>query len=183
MDIQPITKYGVTLRPLTHDKIEMVRLWRNDPKIQQYMEYREEITPEMQEKWFQRISSGGADLYFIIVFENTEIGLINVKDINQEKTEGESGVFIYDDRYLNRDISYRAHIALFDYLFEQLSFQRLRAHILTSNQRAIRFTEFLGYTRNEGSQTEYYLTRDNYLNNYNRNRFIKRECFFANKNK
>ena len=45
-----IEGYGVKLKRLTHDKIELLRQWRNDPKIQQYMIYREEITPEMQEK-------------------------------------------------------------------------------------------------------------------------------------
>lgn len=178
-----ISKYGVTLRQLTHDKIEMVRLWRNDPKIQQYMEYREEITPEMQERWFQKMSCSGNDLYFIIEFENEEIGLINVKDMDPEKTEGESGVFIYEDKFLNRDISYRAHIAFFDFLFNEMSLKGLRAHVLEDNIRAIRFVQFLGYELLEGSQTEYYLYKDNYINNKNRIRFIKKEEYFSNKNK
>ena len=47
-----LEKYGICLEKLTHDKIELVRRWRNHPKIRRYMEFREEITPEMQEKWF-----------------------------------------------------------------------------------------------------------------------------------
>ena len=38
-------KYGITLKRLTVDKIELVRNWRNDPKISQYMEFRDYITP------------------------------------------------------------------------------------------------------------------------------------------
>ena len=45
-------KYGVKLERLTADKIELVRNWRNDPKISQYMEFRDHITAEMQKKWF-----------------------------------------------------------------------------------------------------------------------------------
>ena len=33
--------YGVKLHRLTEEKIELLRRWRNDPKIQQYMGYRE----------------------------------------------------------------------------------------------------------------------------------------------
>ncbi len=40
-----LENYGVRLKQLTHDKIELLRQWRNDPKIQQYMFYREYITP------------------------------------------------------------------------------------------------------------------------------------------
>ena len=52
-----IKKYGVTLEKLTHQKIEIVRQWRNDPKIDKYMEFHEEITPQMQENWFNRINN------------------------------------------------------------------------------------------------------------------------------
>ncbi|MDZ7743378.1 MAG: hypothetical protein U5Q03_16975 [Bacteroidota bacterium] len=41
-------KYGISLNRLKEDDIELVRKWRNSRKINQFMEYREEITPEMQ---------------------------------------------------------------------------------------------------------------------------------------
>ena len=91
-----LTGYGVTLRRLTHDKIEKLRQWRNDPKIQQYMNYREYITSEMQERWFQTINNDN-NLYFIIEYEGKEVGIINIKDIDYENKRGERGIFIYDD--------------------------------------------------------------------------------------
>ena len=73
-----ISNFDVSLELLTEDKIEMVRQWRNDPKIQQYMEYRDEITPEMQVKWFKKLNNGKDNFYFIIKYKEEEIGLINV---------------------------------------------------------------------------------------------------------
>ena len=67
-----LEKYGVTLKQLTHDKIELVREWRNDPKISQYMEYREYITSEMQEKWFEE-TNNDKNYFFLIEFEGKEI--------------------------------------------------------------------------------------------------------------
>lgn len=145
MEIQPITKYGVTLRPLTHDKIEMVRQWRNDPKISQYMEYREEITPEMQEKWFQKISTSGTDFYFIIEVVGKEIGLINVKDVEWDKKTGETGIFIWNDEYLNSDYGVRSTLAIHDYSFEVLCLESLHGHTLIDNKRANRLNKALGY--------------------------------------
>jgi hypothetical protein len=59
-----ISKYDVTLHRLSKAKIELVRQWRNDPKISQYMIYREIITLEQQEKWFERINND-KNYYFI----------------------------------------------------------------------------------------------------------------------
>ena len=74
-------KYGITLTRLREDDIELVRKWRNSPGIQQYMEYREFITEEMQKKWFESINNL-QNFYFIIEYENKKIGLINTSNID-----------------------------------------------------------------------------------------------------
>lgn len=86
-----ISNYDVSLELLTENKIEMVRQWRNDPKIQQYMEYRETITPEMQKKWFDKLNNGKDNFYFILQYKGEDIGLINVKDIDYEKKLANQG--------------------------------------------------------------------------------------------
>ena len=167
--------YGVTLRRLTRDKIEMVRQWRNDPKIQQHMFYREYITLEMQERWFAKLDKK-SNFYFIIEYEGKEIGLINVKDVDFEKKTGESGVFIYDDSYLNTDVAYRAHLVMFDYMYEVLKLEYTYSHMLSDNSRALRFAQYLGgeIVKTDDSSTYCEIYADKYLNNKNRLHFLKR---------
>lgn len=166
--------YGVKLKRLTHDKIEMVRMWRNNPKIQQYMEYREEITPEMQEKWYNKISSSGRDFYFIINYESNEIGLINIRDVDFDLGEGEPGIFIWDDEYLNSGLSFRASLCLLDWVFETLKLNKTTAHILSDNIRSKQFALARGYKLDENQsnvynqrytllKTDYYTCRDKIL--------------------
>ena len=114
-----LKKYDVVLTRLTHDKIEMVRNWRNHPKIAKFMEYKEYITPEMQETWFNKINNEH-NYYFIIEFEGKEIGLINMRNIDYEKGQGEGGIFIFDDEYLNSDVSFRASLCQADFCFVTL---------------------------------------------------------------
>lgn len=173
--IDVLNNYGVTLRRLTHDKIEMLRQWRNDPKIQQYMFYRDYITPEMQEAWFKRINNEN-NYYFIIEYEGKEIGLINVKDIDYEQKTGESGVFIYDDAYLNTDVAYRAHLVMFDFIYGELGLLNTYSHIIGDNGRALRFMFFLGGKAQSDApdNTAYILFAEDYLNNKNRQHFLKR---------
>ena len=170
-----LSNYGVKLRRLTHEKIEMLRQWRNDPKIQQYMFYREYITPEMQERWFVNLDKE-RNYYFIIVYEGKEIGLINVKNVDFEKSNGESGVFIYDDSYLSTDVAYRAHLVMFDFIYEVLGLDYTYSHMLDDNARAIRFMNFLGGDVVERNANSLYceLQANNYLTNKNRLHFLKR---------
>ena len=169
-----ITKYGVTLRKLTVEKIEMLRNWRNDPKIVQYMEYKEYITPEMQQKWFEKINNI-YNFFFIIVVDNKEIGLINVRDIDYDKAEGEAGIYIYDDNSYNSTISFQATFALYDFCFENLKLNRTIAHILKDNKRAIKYNKLIGYKiainqENVNNQL-YYLQKDDYISS--RENFIQ----------
>lgn len=166
-----ISNYDVELHRLTEDKIEKIRLWRNDPKISQFMEFRDYITPEMQKKWFMKINSSN-NFYYIISYKGEDIGLVNVKDYDPILKVGESGVFIYEDKYLNTDIAYRVHLAFFDFCFGVIGMNIIRAHVRNDNKRAIRFISFLGY--HGVADEQYQLTKSDYLNNPNRLRFINR---------
>lgn len=167
-------KYGVTLKRLTKDKIELVRNWRNDPKISQYMEFRDYITPEMQAKWFAKIDND-QNYYFIIEYKGKEIGLTNVKDIDYGAKTGEGGIFIYDDSFLNSDIPFRVIFALNDFCFDELHLEKMIAHIMSDNKRAIDFNLILGYKKDASSSDTgkmlYILTKEDYLKQ--RNRFAK----------
>lgn len=169
-----IKAFEVVLKRLTHDKIELVRYWRNHPKISRYMEYREEITPEMQEAWFLKINNSN-NFYFLITKDDKEIGLINVRDIDYGKGEGEPGIFIWDDDYINTPVSVMATLALTDFCFEELKLKRLIAHVLKDNMRAIRFNKAIGYKLTPGQEEimnqEYLLVPDSYK--IKKNRIIK----------
>lgn len=170
-----LQNYGITLKRLSHDKIETVRRWRNDPKISQFMEFRDEITPQMQQKWFDSINNDN-NLFYIVVFRDEEIGLINIKNICNGS--GEGGIFIWNDTFLNSDISYRAHLVLFDAVFNRGLLTEITSHVLSDNLRAQRFTRFLGFEIAENQSDVYNqlyrLNRLQYFENKNRQRFLKR---------
>lgn len=167
-------KYGVKLERLTADKIELVRNWRNDPKISQYMEFRDHITAEMQKKWFASVNNEN-NYYFIINYKGQDVGLTNVKDVDFGKKTGEGGIFIYEDSLLNSDIPFRVIFALNDFCFDELRLERMIAHIMSDNQRAIDFNRILGYKKDASSPDTgkmiYILTKKDYLKQ--RNRFAK----------
>ena len=91
------------------------------------------------------------------------------------------------DRYLNSDVSYRAHIAMFDYIFEVVGLELIYSHMLKNNPRAQRFGMYLGAHLADGQEEVenqlYIKTKGDYYNNPNRLRFVARYNKFLSKNK
>lgn len=140
-----ISKYGIQLVQLSQDKIELVRKWRNSDKIKKYMEYKDYISPEMQQKWFDKISNTTNDFFFIIIENNKEVGLVNIKNVEWSKRIGEWGVFVWDDLCLHNGTAYKAALRLYEFAFNVLHLDNIEAHIINNNIRSIKYHERLGY--------------------------------------
>lgn len=156
--------YGVKLKRLTHDKIELLRQWRNDPKIQQYMIYREIITPEMQEKWFQKINNDH-NFYFIIEYEGKEIGCVNIKDVDYEKKCGETGIYLFDSNCEHCGIARKSYMCLIEFGFRFLKIKSLIAHVLLNNESSVNFHVKFGYVlleKHDDTYAKYILTQEAY---------------------
>ena len=73
-----LEQFDVRLIRLSEEDLELIRSWRNAAHVVNQMIYREYITPEMQQTWFQTINNK-YNYYFVIEFEgkNTNLGIIN----------------------------------------------------------------------------------------------------------
>ena len=164
--METFNKYDIELERLRLDKIELVRNWRNDPKISQYMDFKEYISPEMQINWFNKINNDN-NYYFIVVYKNEDIGLVNVKDIDYNNKCGEPGIFIYEDKYLNTGVGILSALCITDFAFEYLNLEYVYCHIMADNKRAVRFNIALGYLIDEGQEEikkqRYSLTKERYI--------------------
>jgi UDP-4-amino-4,6-dideoxy-N-acetyl-beta-L-altrosamine N-acetyltransferase len=160
-----IRKYGITLRRLTIDDIELVRQKRNSEEIRKVMHYREEITPEMQLKWFESIDNF-ANAYYIVEYEGKKVALINNKNIDYDSRTSESGLFFWDKDYLNTFIPILSSLALIELGFYYLEGSKSYIHIMRDNFQAIGYAQQIGYELCEGQDEEenqlYYLSRENF---------------------
>lgn len=151
----------IVLRRITKDDIELLRQWRNDPKISSRMFYREYITPKMQANWFASLQPEN-DFYFFIEIQGKPIGLIHLNRINLEKSEAESGLFIYDENYWGTHIPIHASLALLQFAFEEKKLNTILVKILPNNKEAKRYNQFLGF--DQTTDTQMVLNKENYLN-------------------
>jgi len=164
-----IKQYGVTLRRITINDIELLRYWRNQQSVNMYMDYREQITPEMQVKWFHSVNNK-YNYYFIIEFEEKQVGLINAKNFSYENGFGEGGIFIWDKDYINSFAAVFSTLALLNFVFFKVKLCNLsRARILKDNDRAKHYNMLIGYKLMPGQEDVYNqlyeLTLDDYIKN------------------
>lgn len=161
-----ISKYGITLARLTHERIEMVRQWRNSPHISRFMEYREAITPAMQEQWFARLNPV-SDFYFIIEYQEEPVGLIHTSGINWQEKSGHSGLFIYKQQLLGTQIPVLASLSMVDFFFHCCTLETLYAKVMEDNPVAIKYNTNLGFKPSEpltGKRFRYYsLSKPDYV--------------------
>lgn len=165
-----IIKYGITLRRIKAEHIDMIRLWRNDPKIRKHMFYQGAITPEMQQEWFLSIDNE-QNYYFLIYVDASPCGLISISSIDFDNRNAFAGLFIYDDRYVGTDIPVRASLSILDVFFSFTNIESVYAKVRDSNLVAHLYNTSLGFKRVKkielGQGYEYCLKKENYLQSTN----------------
>jgi len=143
------------LHRLASDDLELVRKWRNHPEIQENMVYREHISKEMQEKWYETINNN-ENLYFILTYKGEKIGLLNGKDIDWQNRQMESGIFIWDKHYRKTHIPAVCTI-IFAELFIYVLGLKPMATVLRKNQDSLKYNKMLGFVITEDDPAKEYL--------------------------
>lgn len=146
--------YGIRLIRMREEHIELVRQHRNSANIRRFMEYRDEITPEMQLAWFKSVDNIENN-YFMIETDGKFIGLINAGKIDWDKREtGNGGIFIWEVEYWETLVPLSASVLLTEtsLLF---GIDRSYVKILKDNPKAIAFNKQLGYELMPNQEAEY----------------------------
>jgi len=139
-----IKRYGLTLSRLTENDIELVRKWRNDPLINQYMEYRTTITPKMQQQWFESINNA-QNFFYIIDYQGSQVGMISTFNVDWKEKRGEAGIFIWQKDLWTTPIPVFAVLAMLDINFWLFDIKEMRIKVKKTNKRALSYNKGLGY--------------------------------------
>lgn len=169
--------YGVELHRLTEDKIEMVRQWRNSDIIQKHMQYKKQITQDMQKKWFASVNNIENN-YMLIKVKDEFIGVINGAKINWEtKITGSGGIFIGQLEYWSTSYPIAASLLLTD-ISALLGFISTKVEVIKSNKRAIAYNKFLGYELINES-CDGVLEMELKMSTYQKKRSLIRDMYFS----
>jgi len=160
-----INKFNITLRRVGFNDLELLRGWRNSDYVNKRMVFTEFITKEMQEKWFESINND-FNYYFIAEFNNESVGVINIKNINNNV--GEGAIYLASDKFENTHIVARMVLCFNDYVFDELKLDLICSHVKRDNAKAISSTIGQGGIEEKKKSTPEYIyfkiKRENYIN-------------------
>jgi hypothetical protein len=162
-----LEQFDVRLIRLQCDDLELVRNWRNSAHVRDNMVYKDYITEDMQNAWFESINNLN-NYYFIIEYDSKKVGVINTKNFDKVHGFGEGGIFIGDQAYEHSFAAVYASLCLLNFVFYMLrDINKSHIRILKDNFRAIQYNKLLGYEWVEDSEDGlneiYQLTKENYL--------------------
>jgi UDP-4-amino-4,6-dideoxy-N-acetyl-beta-L-altrosamine N-acetyltransferase len=145
-----LSGYQVVLSEVTKGDIEMIRQWRNDPNVSQYMLSQNIISREQQRAWFKKIQRDPSQQHFVIHYKSLPIGVANIRACYQDESlctarAVEPGLYIANEKYRNNILAFAPTLLLNDYCFEQLGCQQLKALVKADNAAALNYNAKLGY--------------------------------------
>ena len=138
----------ISFRQLVPLDAEMILGWRNSPEVANYMYRNDPITIEEHQIWMSHVLSNHDAAYYRIILEGTQpIGLMSLTSINHRQRSCEWGGYLAPA--VQKGIG-NGRAALSESLriaFEELHLNRVTVEVLTSNLRALKLYESIGFVR------------------------------------
>ena len=162
MNGKHFSQYGINFRLVDNlVDVEKLRSTRNLPHVKKQMFNQEEISPEMQKKWFHQLDNS-KNFYFIYGLNLVDIGVINITNVDFLLGIGDAGIYVANEDYFGSHFNIGALLFLYGYAFEILKLRSIRARILPSNAKAIRMNLSLGFKLVSNEENTYLLKKYDY---------------------
>ena len=129
------------------DLIELVRNWRNNNNISQYMYTNHYITKEEHYQWLEKLKTKTTAKAWIIRFNGNPIGLVSLSNIDFKKKTTEWGFYIADESLRGKGIGSVTLYKLVEYVFDTLHFQMMTTLVLENNSVAMKMYEKFGFKK------------------------------------
>ncbi|MDA8234625.1 MAG: GNAT family protein [Clostridia bacterium] len=145
----------VYVRTLKRSDLVRVVKWKNDPEIGYLVRgIPIQTNLQLENKRFDKARDEGDGTRLLITTkENLPIGLIVLDNIDKNNKKASLGMLIGEKQYWNQGYGTDALVALLDYMFIKLDFNRVSLEVFDYNLRAKRAYEKIGF-KEEGLQRE-----------------------------
>jgi diamine N-acetyltransferase len=144
------TKQKVYLRALTHDDLDRVLAWHNDPELYAtlggHFRY---VSREAETEWFQRITQARDEVNLAICLSEADvhIGNIYLRNIDWVARNCELHAFIARAEHRGKGYGSTAVRLVTKHAFEDLGLVRIYLHVLANNSPAVATYEKCGFAK------------------------------------
>ncbi len=135
---------SLKLRNIELNDLELIMNWRMSPNVTKYMYTDPILTIEEQKEWFDNIKKDETCKFWMIIMEDTPIGVINLADIDIKNKKCSWAYYIGDTSFRGRGIARNLECNIYDYVFEILDLNKLCCEVFTFNEKVISIHEKFG---------------------------------------
>ena len=136
-------------RAIEVDDLELLRTWNFDEEVRAGQVASFPVSMGQQKKWYERLQNNPSKVKLIVVDKATDepIGMVGAMQIDHEAQNCEVGWTIGNKDFWGKGHAMDAAIAFCKFLFEQKNMHLIYVRVLSTNLRAMRFHEKLGFTQ------------------------------------
>ena len=107
------------------------------PEVTRYLFTDPVITMDKQRQWYEEMKEKGDSFYWIVNFEDVDIGYASIVDIDRKNQRGDSRMYIGELEYRGRGLGKRIMKRLEKYAFDILYLHKLYCSVLSENYIAL----------------------------------------------
>jgi UDP-4-amino-4,6-dideoxy-N-acetyl-beta-L-altrosamine N-acetyltransferase len=134
------------LREVQPGDREMIREWRNLPKVSNYMLTDHVIGEEEHAAWFARMLKDSSCKYWIIVCDGEDVGLANIYNISRENLRCYWGFYVVGANARGKGAGVYAEYQVLRYVFDELKLEKLCCETLATNRAVVEMhRRFFGF--------------------------------------
>jgi pseudaminic acid synthase/UDP-4-amino-4,6-dideoxy-N-acetyl-beta-L-altrosamine N-acetyltransferase len=157
------SNFSIRLRNIEEADLKKIMNWRMQPSVTKYMYTDPVLTMDTQKTWFESIRADDTCKYWIIVADETDIGVLGIVDIDERNRRCNRIWYIGEDGFRGRGIAKRIQLNLYDYVFNHLNLHKVFDYVLACNEYVIeRINKPCGY-RVEGRLKDHVYKNGEYL--------------------
>lgn len=141
----------VRLREYRKEDVKLAQSYLNDREIRKLLNpgIPYPLTFGDEEKWVESLSSQNDRYSFAIetLDDNKYIGGCGINDIDWKNSVAIIGIVIGDKEYWGKGYGTDAMKLLISFVFEQMNLNKIKLHVFSFNERAIKCYEKCGFTK------------------------------------
>lgn len=149
-----------SLRPIQLDELDLMLVWRNDPKVRANMYTRHVISREEHLAWWDRISLRSDQAYFMYERDSAPMGIVAFNQLDPANANA-SWAFYAAPEAAPGTGSRMEYLAL-DHAFGQMRLHKLHCEVLAFNSPVVTLHQKFGFVI-EGRLREHHNVDGNYV--------------------
>lgn len=152
----------IALEPVAERHRDVLRKWRNDPAVAQYMYTTHHISEVEHNAWFERLLSLDDRQAWVISMDGIDVGACFMTAIDRTNERASWAFYLADPRTRGRGVGSATEYLLLEIAFLEMGLHKLCAEVLSFNAAVFEMHKKFGFIE-EGRLRDHWYRDDSWV--------------------